>query len=257
MDKLDLGIIDMLSKNSRTSFMNVARTLKVSESTIRKRIAGLEKRGVIKKYSLVIDTNKIGFESVALIGVDVSPEKYLDVAKKLTELDGIKYVASSTGDHMFMLEVWTKNGDELRALSDKIKGLELGSDDYLAKPFHLSELNARVKAIIRRKSFEGSNEMTFNEIKIDLTSRSVFVNEKEITLTQKEYDLLMYFIANKNKVVTKNSIAEHLWGDDSDQSDSFDFIYTHIKNLRKKLLDKGCEDYITTIYGIGYNFKTQ
>ena len=142
------------------------------------------------------------------------------------------------------------------SVDDKIKGLELGSDDYLTKPFHLSELNARVKALIRRKNFDGTNEMKLNEIKIHLTSHIVFVNEEEIVLTQKEYDLLLYFISNKNKVVTKNSIAEHLWGDDSDQSDSYDFIYTHIKNLRKKLLDKGCEDYITTIYGIGYNFKT-
>lgn len=142
------------------------------------------------------------------------------------------------------------------SVDDKIKGLELGSDDYLTKPFHLSELNARVKALIRRKNFDGTNEMKLNEIKIDLNSHAVFVKEEEIVLTQKEYDLLLYFISNKNKVVTKNSIAEHLWGDDSDQSDSYDFIYTHIKNLRKKLLDKGCEDYITTIYGIGYNFKT-
>lgn len=142
------------------------------------------------------------------------------------------------------------------SVDDKIKGLELGSDDYLAKPFHLSELNARVKAIIRRKNFDGTNEMMMNEIKIDLNSHRVFVKQAEVVLTQKEYDLLLYFISNKNKVVTKNSIAEHLWGDDSDQSDSYDFIYTHIKNLRKKLLDKGCVDYITTIYGIGYNFAT-
>lgn len=143
------------------------------------------------------------------------------------------------------------------SLDDKIKGLELGSDDYLTKPFHLSELNARVKAIIRRKNFEGSNEMKLNEVKVDLTARRVYIKEKEIVLTQKEYDLLLYFMANKNKVVTKSAIAEHLWGDDSDQEDNFDFIYTHIKNLRKKMLEKGSGDYISTIYGIGYNFKTE
>ena len=124
MDKLDLNIVEILSKNSRTPFMQIARKLRVSESTIRKRVSNLEKSGVIKKYSLVIDTNRIGFENIALIGVDVIPEKYLDIAKKLTEFNEIKYVASSTGDHMFMLEVWTRNGDDLRALSDKIKGLE-------------------------------------------------------------------------------------------------------------------------------------
>ena len=124
MDKLDLGIIGILSKNSRTPFMEIARRLKVSESTIRKRVSNLEKKEVIKKYSLVIDTGKIGFDNVALIGIDVAPEKYLDVAKKLAELDEVRFAASSTGDHMFMLEVWTRNGEELRALSDKLKGLD-------------------------------------------------------------------------------------------------------------------------------------
>ncbi|OFY82202.1 MAG: DNA-binding response regulator [Bacteroidetes bacterium RIFCSPLOWO2_12_FULL_35_15] len=143
------------------------------------------------------------------------------------------------------------------SLDDKLKGLELGSDDYLTKPFHLSELNARIKAIIRRKNFEGANELSLNEITIDLASRTVFIKKNQLTLTTKEYELLLFFISNKNKVITKNAIAEHLWGDDMDQSDSFDFIYTHIKNLRKKLIEKGCQDYIKTIYGIGYNFSTQ
>jgi len=124
VDKLDLSVIGILSKNSRTSFMEIARKLKVSESTIRKRISGLEKKGVIKKYSLVVDTSKMGFENIALIGVDVEPERYFDVAKKLAELDEVRYAATSTGDHMFMLEVWTRNGEDLRAFSDKLKGLE-------------------------------------------------------------------------------------------------------------------------------------
>ena len=141
------------------------------------------------------------------------------------------------------------------SLDDKLKGLELGSDDYLTKPFHLSELNARIKAIVRRKNFDGKNELVMNEIRIDLPSRNVSINGNILTLTSKEYELLLFFIANKNKVITKNSIAEHLWGDDMDQSDSFDFIYTHIKNLRKKMLEKGAADYIKTIYGIGYNFN--
>ena len=123
MDKLDLNIVELLLKNSRTPFVQIAKKLKVSESTIRKRVSNLENNVVIKKYSLVVDTGKIGVENVALIGVDVTPEKYLDVAKKLAELDEVKFVASSTGDHMFMLEVWARNGDELRALSDKLKGL--------------------------------------------------------------------------------------------------------------------------------------
>lgn len=143
------------------------------------------------------------------------------------------------------------------SLDDKLRGLELGSDDYLTKPFHLSELNARIKAVVRRKSFDGKNEISLNEIKIDLPSRSVYIKNNLLTLTTKEYELLLFFISAKNKVITKNAIAEHLWGDDMDQSDSYDFIYTHIKNLRKKMLEKGCEDYIKTVYGIGYNFSVQ
>ena len=140
------------------------------------------------------------------------------------------------------------------SLEDKIKGLEMGSDDYLTKPFHLSELNARVKSIIRRRSFEGNSEIIFNEIKIIPESREVFVHEKGIILTTKEYELLLFFIANKGRVIPKDSIVEHLWGDNIDQADSFDFIYTHIKNLRKKLIQAGCKDYLTTVYGIGYKF---
>lgn len=124
MDKLDLEIIELLSRNSRTSFMEIARKLKVSESTIRKRVSNLEKDSIIKKYSLIVDTDKIGFGNVALIGVDANPEKYLDIAQKLTEFDEIRYVGSSTGDHMFMLEVWAKNWDELKILTDKLKGLD-------------------------------------------------------------------------------------------------------------------------------------
>ena len=142
------------------------------------------------------------------------------------------------------------------SLEDKIYGLDLGADDYLPKPFHLSELNSRVKALIRRKSFDGNLEIVVNEIKILPIERSVFVSGKNVILTSKEYDLLLYFIANKNRVVSKNALAEHLWGDNADQLDNYDFIYNHVKNLRKKLLEKKCEDYLHTIYGIGYNFKT-
>ena len=124
MDKIDFGIIDALSKNSRTPFVKIANKLKVSESTIRKRVASLEKEGIIRKYSLVVDTGKIGFENVALIGIDVVAEKYLDVAKKLKDIDGVKYAASTAGDHMFMLEVWARNNDELRTISEKLKDID-------------------------------------------------------------------------------------------------------------------------------------
>lgn len=141
------------------------------------------------------------------------------------------------------------------SLDDKIAGLDLGADDYLAKPFDLAELNSRIKALIRRRNFEGNKTIVVNEICILPEQRLVKVNNEEVVLTAKEYALLLFFISNKNRVLSKNTIAEHLWGDDSDQLDSHDFIYVHLRNLRKKLAEKGCADYVQTIYGIGYNFK--
>lgn len=141
------------------------------------------------------------------------------------------------------------------SLDDKLTGLDIGADDYLTKPFHLSELNARIKSIIRRRGLKGISIKKFNELTIEFDNRRLFVNNKEIILTRKEFDLLLYFIMNEDKVLSKEDIAEHLWGDNmSITADSFDFIYNHIKNLRKKLIDNGSADYIKSIYGIGYKF---
>jgi len=140
------------------------------------------------------------------------------------------------------------------ALEDRIKSLEIGSDDYLTKPFHLSELNARLKAVLRRRHFGGSNDINYQEIRINYNSRRVFVSDNEVALSRKEYDLLLFFMSNIDIALTKAAMAEHLWGDSVDSADSFDIVYSHIKNLRKKLTDKGCNDYIQSIYGIGYKF---
>jgi DNA-binding response OmpR family regulator len=140
------------------------------------------------------------------------------------------------------------------SLDDKLTGLDLGADDYITRPFHMAELNARVKSVIRRRAFEGNKSIVFNEIWIETENQQVKINDWHISLTKKEYDLLIYFLANKNRVLSKESIAEHLWGDNMDMADSFDFIYTHIKNLRKKILEFGGKDYIGTIYGVGYKF---
>lgn len=142
------------------------------------------------------------------------------------------------------------------SLDDRIRGLDMGADDYLVKPFNLSELNARIKSVIRRISFSGSNEIIFNEIRIDTDAIQVYVHDELVNLTKKEYDLLIFFISNKNRVLTKESIGENVWGDYADTLSSFDFIYTHIKNLRKKLLDKGADDYLQNVYGVGYKFNT-
>lgn len=138
------------------------------------------------------------------------------------------------------------------SLDDRLAGLDLGADDYLTKPFHLSELKSRVTAIIRRKSFNGNNLLKFNEIIIDLAAKTVKVNQQLVKFTPKEFSLLLYFMANKGKVVSKSAIAEHLWGDSIDVADNFDFIYSHIKNIRKKIVDAGGKDYIQAAYGMGY-----
>lgn len=141
------------------------------------------------------------------------------------------------------------------ALDDKIKGLELGADDYLTKPFHLPELNARIKAIYRRRKFQGKSEVKFNELKVNTDTLETWVSDQLLSLTVKEHELLLFFIANRNRVLTKQSIAEHLWGDNVDFLDSFDFVYQHIKNLRKKITAAGGSDYIRTVYGMGYRFN--
>lgn len=141
------------------------------------------------------------------------------------------------------------------SLDDKIEGLNLGADDYLTKPFHLSELNARIASIIRRKNFEGSNIIEFDKLRVDTQSKIVSIDGKSLEITKKEYELLLYFLSNKRRIISKDAIAEHLWG--YDLSGNFDFIYTHIKNLRKKLLEAGAGDYIKSVYGMGYKFTDQ
>ncbi|MFT5385115.1 MAG: DNA-binding response OmpR family regulator [Saprospiraceae bacterium] len=140
-------------------------------------------------------------------------------------------------------------------IDDRIRGLEIGADDYLTKPFNLSELNARIKAVMRRKTNQFSNELNFGSLVINLDERKVTANQVILHMTKKEYSILLYLARNKNRVVTKDSIAEHLWGDYMDETVSYDFIYAHIKNLRKKLADNNCDDFLKTIYGIGYKFQ--
>ncbi len=138
------------------------------------------------------------------------------------------------------------------SLDDKLTGLELGADDYLTKPFHLAELNARIKAVVRRKNLNGNNIIIFSNISLDINERQLKVDHESVYLNRKEYDLLYYFLVNKNRLVTKTALAEQVWGDNSDNADSFDFIYYQIKNLRKKLSDAKAEINIETVYGVGY-----
>jgi DNA-binding response OmpR family regulator len=140
-------------------------------------------------------------------------------------------------------------------IEDRVKGLELGADDYLTKPFHLSELNARFRSVIRRLKFDGDETIKINNIEILPGKREVKFQQFIFDFTPKEYNILLYLAINKNKVITKESLAEHLLGDFADTSDSFDFVYSHIKNVRKKITEKTGEDYIKNIYGVGYKLE--
>jgi len=166
--------------------------------------------------------------------------------------DGIKILEElkKMNNHDGVIIISAKN-----SLEDKIKGLQLGADDYLAKPFHLSELAARIYAVIRRKQFGSSNIIEINELNIDILAKKVTVGKTDVTLTKKEFDLLLFFIGNKNKVVSKSAVAENLSGDMADMFENYDFVYAHIKNLKKKLNDAGCTNYIKTIYGTGYKWE--
>lgn len=140
------------------------------------------------------------------------------------------------------------------SLDDKVEGLAIGADDYLAKPFHLPELSMRIYAIIRRKEFSANNILQSNGISINLLSKTVEVDQEEILLTRTEYELLLFLLGNKNKVISKGAMAEHLSGDMADMLDNHDFVYAHIKNLKAKLADAGCKDCIKNIYGTGYKW---
>ncbi len=143
------------------------------------------------------------------------------------------------------------------SLDDKLNGLELGADDYLTKPFHIAELNARIKAVIRRKKLDGKNTIETANLVLDTVERALQVNGVNVPLNRKEFDVLNYFLLNKNRLVTKSALAEHVWGDNIDQADNFDFIYYQIKNLRKKLVESKAEVELESIYGIGYKMVDQ
>lgn len=143
------------------------------------------------------------------------------------------------------------------SLEDKVTGLDLGADDYLTKPFHLAELNARIKSVIRRKQQDGELKLSFANITIYPDQHAVFIDEKGLSLNRKEFDLLYYFISNPNRLISKAALAESVWGDYIDQADNFDFIYSQVKNLRKKLKTAGATPEIKAVYGFGYKMTDE
>ena len=201
----------------------------------------------LEKENFVVETadsvyeaqNKIGVYSYDCILLDINLKdgsgfSLLEDLKKNNIEDGVIIVSARN------------------SLDDKLEGLNLGADDYLAKPFHMSELNARVKAVLRRRQFKGNNKITIGNLSIDLDEHEVNIDEKPLNLNRKEFEILLFFTSNQNRLVNKSALAEHVWGDHIDQADSFEFIYSQIKNLRKKLKAADADIEIKAVYGIGY-----
>jgi DNA-binding response OmpR family regulator len=188
---------------------------------------GLEKIMLFEYDCIILDINLPGGSGLQL----------LDHLRKGNKTDGVVIISARN------------------SLDDKIEGLESGADDYLIKPFYLTELSARVKALIRRKYANGSNLLITGDLIIDLKAKEVKFSGQLLVLTKHEYDLLFFMVSNKGRVVSRQAIAEHLTGDQVNQQDSFDFVYSHIRNLKKKLQEKGCNDCIKAVYGFGYKFE--
>ena len=201
----------------------------------------------LEKENFVVETADSVFEAQNKIGVYSYDCILLDINLK-------------DGSGFSLLEDLKKNNIEdgviivsaRNSLDDKLEGLNLGADDYLAKPFHMSELNARVKAVLRRRQFKGNNKITIGNLSIDLDEHEVSIDKKPLNLNRKEFEILLFFTSNQNRLVNKSALAEHVWGDHIDQADSFEFIYSQIKNLRKKLKAADADIEIKAVYGIGY-----
>lgn len=195
-------------------------------------------------------------------------EKAMNLSEAISRINAMVYdcivldIGLPDGSGLRIIEEMAKKDNQTaivivsarNSLDDRLTGLNIGADDYVTKPFYMPELVARIKSVVRRRGYQEKNEILFNEIKVVPDEMIMYIKDKPVSLTKKEHELLLYLISNQNKVLTKESIAEHLWGDHAEMADSFDFIYSHIKNLRKKITDSGGNDYLKSIYGVGYKF---
>jgi len=207
-------------------------------------VSYLKEEGYLTEQAGTLDlgTQKVNLYEYDCVLVDIG----LPDGNGLKLVSEIKKCHPATG----IIIISAKN-----SLDDKILGLDLGADDYLTKPFHLSELNSRLKSVLRRRKFEGQKELVAGKLRILPENRQVYVQDELLSTTKKEFDLLLFFISNQGRVLTKESIAEHLWGDFADNSDTFNFVYSHIKNLRRKILEKSGVEYFRNVYGTGYVFE--
>ena len=206
----------------------------------------LEREGYLCEYA---DSVESGSERVCLYEYDcILVDIGLPDGSGLSIIRELKKCHPETG----IIIISAKN-----SMDDKVLGLDLGADDYLTKPFHLPELNSRIKSLLRRRKFEGKQAVIVGDITIMPENRQVFIGNEMLQLTKSEFDLLLFFTANQGRVLSKEAIAEHLWGDFADAADSFDFVYSHLKNLRRKLVEKAEKDYFQNVYGTGYVFMAE
>lgn len=217
------------------------------ESTLRETIISyLEGEGFLCEHAASVES---GSEKVCLYEYDcILVDIGLPDGSGLSLIKELKKIHPETG----IIIISAKN-----SIEDKISGLDLGADDYLTKPFHLPELNSRLKSLLRRRKFEGKQAILIENITIFPENRQVYVDKELLQLTKSEFDLLLFFTSNRGRVLSKESIAEHLWGDFADAADSFDFVYSHLKNLRRKLAEKAGKDHFQNVYGTGYVFMAE
>lgn len=190
-----------------------------------------------KNYNLASEKINLYEYDIVIVDINLPDGTGLDIIRELKKINPL------TG----IIVISARN-----SLNNKIEGLELGADDYLTKPFDMAELIVRIKSLVRRRFLKGENIITIGDVAINVDKREVKVKNNEIELTKSEYEILLFLFLNPNRVITKESIAEHIWGDNMDLADSFDFIYSHIKNLKKKIISQNANYPIKSIYGIGY-----
>ncbi len=188
----------------------------------------------------------------AMASIDLYPYSCMLIDLNLPDGDGLEII-KSVRENKFQGGVIIISARD--TLEQRIAGLETGADDYLVKPFHLAELGARVQSVIRRVRYDGDTDIHLGDLKIDPDGKMVSYRQLSKELTRKELDILLYLVSNKNRVISKEILAEHIWGEDAYQLEGFDPMYTHIKNLRKKIQDLTGEDWLKTVYGVGYKLS--
>lgn len=201
----------------------------------------------LKNEKMISDVAHTGMEASEMIAVNQYDFILLDLG--LPDYEGLDLIkeAKKAGSEAAIIVITARG-----AVDDKVRGLDLGADDYLAKPFALIELYSRMQAVARRKFQVNTSEIRIGDFSVDINARKITCKNHEVDITRKQYDLLQYLVLNKNKVLTRIQLYEHIWGNMLDDQYDSNFIDVHIKNLRKKLNEYATTDWLVTVRGVGY-----